>query len=162
MPPYVPAAAVEENWDDEPADDEAEVRRVARQLAARNMVSVAFFDKHCKCTKLISRVGFFDNGSPTSFVRRSTVPFEVTDKTIMTNYRGMGNKNLSTHGFVKCKIVFEGREYLHKFLILPDAEAVVPFLIGRDLMRKMHIHLCQLKQTYNVTDLLKFKNEKRK
>lgn len=65
----VPAAAVNENWDDDP-DMEAEVRRLARQLKHRNIVSIAFI-KQNKCTELIPYYALFDNGSPSSFLRRS-------------------------------------------------------------------------------------------
>lgn len=34
---------------------------------------------------------------------------------------------------VKCKIIFMNREVIHDFSVLPDEEAIVPLLIGRDL-----------------------------
>lgn len=89
------------------------------------------------------------------------MPFEVKSELVPTNLRGMGNKNLSTYGYVKCKIVYENRTYFHYFLVLPDEEAIIPFLIGRDLLRKMNIHLCQLKDnSYSVNDLLNLNTNK--
>lgn len=38
---------------------------------------------------------------------------------------------------------------------MPDEEAVVPILIGRDLLSKMHIHLCQLEIKYSKNDLMR-------
>lgn len=100
----VPVAAVDYTQEDWNEDSEEEIRRLARQLASKNLVSIAFF-KQNKCTELISRYALFDNGSPTSFIRRSMVPFAINGELITTNLRGMGNKNLSTYGFVECRIV---------------------------------------------------------
>lgn len=129
-------------------------------MASKNIVSVAFF-KRSKCSDLISIRALFDSGSPTSIIKRSLVPFEVKGEPVPTNLRGMGNRNLSTYGYVKCKIVYENRTYFHYFLVLPDEEAIIPFLIGRDLLRKMNIHLCQLKDnSYSINDLLNLNTNK--
>lgn len=152
------AVAAVEGYLGDPAAEEEEIRRLASRLKYRNIVSVAFI-KHNKCSELIPCDALFDNGSPTSIVRRSLVPFVMTDDLIVTNFRGMGNRFLSTYGLVRCKIIFRGNEFIHNFLILPDNEAVVPFLIGRDLLRKMNIFLCQIvSHKYTKNDLLKLKN----
>lgn len=89
------------------------------------------------------------------------VPFAIDGELITTNLRGMGNKNLSTYGFVYCKIVFKNCVYLHKFFVLPDDEAVVPLLIGRDLLHKMNIKLCQLiDYRYSIDDIKKLNDNK--
>lgn len=75
---------IDEDWDEDPM--EAEVRRLARQLEAKHLASVAFF-RHLKCTDLFSYTALFDNGSPTSFIKRSWVPFKVTGDLIKTKYR---------------------------------------------------------------------------
>lgn len=82
------------------------------------------------------------------------VPFEVTGDPIMTRFKGVGNKNLSTYRFVNCKIAFNGSIFIHDFLVLPDNEAFVPFLFGRDLLKKMRIHLCQLEIKYSINELM--------
>lgn len=89
---YAPLASMvnEEDWDQN--DEEAEVKRLAKQLAAMQLVSVAFIDvKQNKCTEVMYRNALFDSGSPVSFVRKSWVPF-MEKKTSLTTYRSMGNK----------------------------------------------------------------------
>lgn len=152
------AAAVQpaEDWDD---DAEAEVRRLATQLKHHNLVSVAFI-KQNKCTELTPLVGLFDSGSPVSCVKKSLVPFPVKSDKTMTRFRGMGNKRLSMYGYIKCQFVFGEHNLTHFFIVLPDDQAAVPLLIGRDLLRKMNIHLCQIKpMKYNRNELLDVRNE---
>lgn len=84
--------------------------------------------------------------------------FEVEDELALKKYRGMGNKYLSTYGFVTCIVELRKRDYKHDFLVLPDNEAVLPFLIGRDLMTKMDIHLCQMVKRYSKNELLNLRD----
>lgn len=137
---------------------EEEVRRLAAQLKHQNWVSVAFYEQN-KCTELISRSALFDSGSPVGTIQKSYVPF-VNDDRILTKFKGMGNKQLSMCGFVKCKFVFREHELMHDFLILPDEEAAVPLLVGRDLLRRMNIHLCQISSNkYSCQKILDINKE---
>ncbi|XP_031639444.1 uncharacterized protein LOC116351482, partial [Contarinia nasturtii] len=125
-----PETNYQDNWDI--AEDENEVRRLATQLSSMQMVSVAFMNKQNKCTELISKNALFDSGSPVSFVRRSMVPFAM-NKLKCTPYRGMGNKKLNN-------------------------EAVVPLLVGRDLLTKLEVYLCQMKSyKYTACELIKIR-----
>ncbi|RYE22183.1 MAG: hypothetical protein EOP45_08580, partial [Sphingobacteriaceae bacterium] len=140
------------------AAEEEEVRRLAAQLNHQNLVSVAFYEQN-KCTELISRFALFDSGSPISTIRKSYVPF-VNDSRTLTKFKGMGNKQISMCGFVKCKFVFREHELTHDFLILPDEEAAVPLLVGRDLLKKMNIHLCQISNNkYSCQKILDLNKE---
>lgn len=124
-------------------------------LSHLNLVSVAFYEQD-KCTELISRIALFDSGSPVSTVKRSYVPFLVNSDRKLSGFRGMGNKTLSMYGFVKCQFVFREHIVTHNFLVLPDEEAAVDLLVGRDLLKKMNIKLCQIKEIkYSFQDLLK-------
>ncbi|XP_055309423.1 uncharacterized protein LOC129573155, partial [Sitodiplosis mosellana] len=115
--------------------EEHEVKRLAEQLSHTNLVSVAFYEQD-KCTELISRIALFDSGSPVSTVKRSYVPFLVNKNHRPSGYRGMGNKTL-------------------------NEEAAVDLLVGRDLLKKMNIHLCQVKEIkYSIEDLLKLNRNK--
>lgn len=134
-------------------EEEEEVRRLAAKLAYKQNVSVAFY-KQNECTELILRSALFDSGSPVSCVTKSWVPFIVNSDRILIPFRGMGNGQLSMYGLVKCKFVFREHNLTHYFLILPDELAAVPLLVGRDLLRKMNIHLCQLKTEYSTDKLL--------
>lgn len=139
--------------------EDAEVQRLAKKLAHHNLVSIAFV-KQNKCTDLISRFALFDSGSPVSTIQKSLVPFVANDDQILTKFRGMGNKQLSMCGFVKCKFVFRDHVLMHYFLILPDEEAAVPLLVGRDLLKKMNIHLCQIEKTkYSINEILNLNKE---
>lgn len=144
----------DENWD-EPvghdqlaADQTAEVRRLASQLQFKNLVSVAFQIRN-KCIE-VKESALFDSGSPACFVKRSLVPFIIDDKLLASNYRGLGNCKVNTHGLIKCHITFRGEKYTHFFFVLPDEDAIVPLLIGRDLMNVMNICLCQIQNNKNI------------
>lgn len=39
-------------------------------------------------------------------------------------------------------------------MILPDEESVIPLLIGRDILKKLNIFLCNIKFKYNQIKLL--------
>lgn len=152
-----------ESWDTD--EDEAEVRSLAKQLAssiidAKQNVSVAFFDiEQNKCTEVMKRIALFDSGSPASFVRKSWVPF-MQNKTSLTSYRGLGNKKLSTYGTVKCKFEYRKRKLTHDFIVLSDEEAVVPLIVGRDLMTRLNVHLCDVgKNQYSTGELIEIGNK---
>lgn len=129
--------------DDNNLDDDPEVQRLAALLCETHMVSVAFI-KPNKCIVSLKCSALFDTGSPVSFIRRSLVPVEVNGAKRVTSFKGMGNKRISTYGNVTCAIGFREHALRHEFIILPDEESPVPMLVGRDLLRKMRIHLCQL------------------
>lgn len=97
----------------------------------------------------------FDTGSPISCIKKSILPFPISTEKKLTSYRGIGNKNLNVYGRIKCEIHFGNRKCLHSFFILPDEEAVVPILVGRDLLSKFNIQLCQIKYSYTRDELLK-------
>ena len=69
----------------------------------------------------------------------------------------MGNHKLSMFGSIVCEFYFGKRKVIHKIFILPDEESVVPLLIGRDLLMKLNIYLCQRRTilSYNRNELLK-------
>lgn len=96
-------------------------------------------------SELISCFALFDFGSPVSFIQRSFVPFKLEERLTMTSYRGLENKFLSTYGYMK-----------YTFVFLPDAEAVGPLVVGRDLLNKTRIGLCRMKPKikYNVKELI--------
>lgn len=125
-------------------DDFAEARRLALRIKYKDLVSVAFCVRN-KCIKVNQCLSLFDSGSPTCFVKQSMVPFIITSETFESKFSGLGKNKLSTFGTILCKIDFNGETYDHFFYILPDSEAIVPLLIGRDLMRKMGIDLYQIK-----------------
>lgn len=152
-----------EDWNDEVDDDDTgttEVKTLAKQLAESHMVSVGFINRN-KCMDFIKCIGLFDTGSPVSFVRRSMVPFEVNRVSTVSTYRSVGGKRLCTYGTVKCKFVYARHRLIHYFIILPDEQMLLPMLVGRDLLRKMRIHLCQLmERKYNKTELLSLNKNK--
>lgn len=125
---------------------------LAEQLAASQMVSVAF-KAGSKCTVNKNYVSLFDSGSSRSFIRRSLVPFGC-EVQVPSVYRGMGNVKLNSHGEITCVITFRNRVITHRFIILPDAEALVPLLIGRDLLPKLNVHLCRTKRQYSRDRLI--------
>lgn len=129
------------DWDE---DQTAEVRRLANAIQYNNKVSVAFKSRN-KCTR-IKQSALFDSGSPACFVKRSLVPFNGSTNLTEIGCKGMGGKRLSTYGSIECEVEFKGKHYKHFFFILPDEEAVVPILIGRDLMHAMNICLCQIEE----------------
>ena len=51
-------------------------------------------------------------------------------------------------------IKFRNREILHDFFVLPDEEAVIPLLIGRDLLGKFNVHLCHIERKYIIGELM--------
>ncbi|XP_036347460.1 uncharacterized protein LOC118756826 [Rhagoletis pomonella] len=112
-------------------DEEPERCQLAERLAPNNLVSIAFHQRE-KCTDLISFLALFDTGSPISFIRRSCVPatVEVNVDWKLSCYRGM------------------------------DSEAVVPLLVGRDLLGRMGVGLCQIETIrYKKYDLLKMNDQ---
>lgn len=128
---------------------------MALKVEYKDMVSVAFHVRN-KCIKLKQCLSLFDSGSPTCFVKQSLVPFIITSKTFASRYNGIGNNKLSTYGTIFCDIEYRGKIYGQYFYILPDTEAIVPLLIGRDLMEKMNIHLCQIEniKSYAKNEML--------
>ena len=66
-------------------------------------------------------------------------------KRTVTPYRGIGKDRISSYGQVECTILYNDRIIEHVLFVLPDDEAVVPVLIGRDVWVKFKIRLCQKK-----------------
>lgn len=117
---------------------------ISAPLDAFQLVSVAFLNQN-KCTELIDCVSLFDTGSRNSFIQRSLVPFDNYRIKTLSSFTGVGNKRISTYGFVKCHLIFKNCKFTHNIIVLPDDESVVPLLIGRDLLDKMNIRLCRVK-----------------
>lgn len=57
----------------------------------------------------------------------------------------------------QCARRFRDRIVFHDLLVIPDEEAIVPLLIGRDLMPKLNVHLCRTKRSYTRGQLVDFK-----
>lgn len=130
------------------------------KLESYRMVSVAFFDGD-KCTVSKNCVSLFDSGSGHSFVRKSLVPFASEEKKL-TPFRGMGNSRLSSYGKILCKVTFRNKSVTHVFTVIPDDESLVPLLVGRDLLLKLEIHLCQIKKLLYKRELLLTMNNQNK
>lgn len=71
-----------------------------------------------------------------------------------TKYKGVGNRQLWSYGEVDCLITFKKRCLLHRFIIIPDDYISSPILIGRDLLRKFRIQLCQTVLKYTIKQLM--------
>lgn len=144
---------------DPSAEQVVEFNANIEKLESYQMVSVVFVERD-KCTVSENCVSLFDSGSGRSFVRKSLVPY-MSDKKRLTPYRGMGNTRLSTYGQILCKVIFRNQSVTHVFTVIPDDEALVPLLVGRDVLPKLGIHLCQIKKKYKRGVLLNI-NEQNK
>lgn len=144
--------------DEQPTEDEQ--LALVEQLAARQLVSVAFMVRN-ECTVNTNIASMFDSGSSISVIRRSLVPFGCGAKK-PSFYRGMGHFKLHTYGTVDCALRFRDRTVFHKLVIIPDGEALVPLLIGRDLMPKLNVHLCRTRRSYTRGQLLDFRMDENK
>lgn len=125
----------------------------AEPIDAFQTVSVAFIIRD-KCTELKTSISLFDSGSPVSCIQKSLIPFAINSEKTVSPYRGVGINRLSAHGLVKCKVIYAGRVVIHNFLVLPDEEAVVPLLFGRDILPKLKIQLCRIRKKYTKATLL--------
>lgn len=123
------------------------------QLDALQLVSVAF-ESRDKCIE-VKRVSLFDSGSPISFIRKSEVPIKIDENQKMTNYFGMGSGNIKPCGQIKGTITFHGVSATHELIVVPDKQSVSPLVIGRDLLDKLRIGLCQFKIRYSSCELLR-------
>lgn len=123
-------AAIQEPTADEQMC-EAETDQLVEQLAAQQMVGVAFIVNN-KCTVYRVMDSLFDSGSSHSFISRASVPVKC-ESLLPSVYKGMGGAKLNSFGKVKCAIKFRNHVFIHDFVILPDTETFVPIIIGRDL-----------------------------
>lgn len=129
---------------------------LAEALDAMQLVCVAFINNRSKCNQVIKCLSLFDSGSINSFVRVSEVPWlgNLDVKPKLTTFRGVGNGKVTSYGTVKCKVTFGNITSIHDVIVIPDDEAVVPLLIGREFLNKLGIGLYQVKKSYLPTQLL--------
>lgn len=143
------AASSDGSWDE--CSAEANRLATALQIKYRDMVSVAFRVRN-KCIKVSNCDSLFDSGSPTCFVKQSLVPFIIESEPFKSKYSGMGSNKLNIYGTIECYLEYKDELFKHFFYIIPDSEAIVPLLIGRDLMGKMRIQLCQLNEKISYSN----------
>lgn len=128
-------------------------------LAGINLVSASFRDHLNRYTGYKNFVSLFDTGSPTSFVRRSALPFSISDETTTMGLRGVGGGALKTHGTVICDVRFNGRVKPMRLIILPDDATSMPMILGRDFLKLFGIKLLQPKLRYSRTHLIEINKE---
>lgn len=128
-------------------------------LAGVNLVSATFRDHLNQYTGYSDFVSLFDTGSPSSFVRRSALPFEISDETTTMGLRGVGGGALKTHGTVICNLRFNKRVRPMRLTILPDDATAMPMILGRDFLKVFGIKLLQPKMRYSRTNLIKMNGE---
>lgn len=107
---------------------------VAEGLAGINLVSASFRDHLNQYTGYTTFVSLFDTGSPSSFVRRSALPFSISDETATMGLRGVGGGALKTHGTVVCNVKFNRRVKPMRLITLPDDATAMPAILGRDFL----------------------------
>lgn len=132
---------------------------LAEGLAGINLVSAAFRNHLNQYTGFTNFVSLFDTGSPNSFVRRSALPFDISDETTTTGLRGVGGNALRTHGTIICNVRFNRRIHPMKLIILPDDSTLMPMILGRDFLKLFGIKLVQPKLMYNRSKLLMLNKE---
>lgn len=116
------------------ADDEDE------ELTSMNMVSVAFGK-----IEEFPVWSLFDTGSPCSFIRKSTIPFNFLCRHKKTRLRGLGGHRLDVLGELTCRLKFAGREANVTLSILPDDAISLPCVLGRDFLQLFTIKLMKPK-----------------
>lgn len=129
-------AAIQPGGGNKPIDyDDAD--NVAEGLASVNMVSAAFRDHLKWYTGFTNFVSHFDTGSPHSFVKRSALPYSISDETTPTNLRGLGGiRALKTHGTIICNVRFNRQLHPMKLIILPDDATEMPNYLHSIMKRK--------------------------
>lgn len=138
--------------------DDAEA--VAEGLVSINLVSASFRDHLNQYTGFTNFVSLFDTGSPNSFVRRSALPFTISDEKTTTNLRGVCGSALRTLGTIICNVKFGRRMHPMKLIILPDDATSMPMILGRDFLQLFGIRLTQPKMSYDRTKLIALNKEK--
>lgn len=124
-------------------ESQSVVENLADTLAATELVSVAFLLGANKHTRFLNLTAIFDTGSPTSFVRRSSLPDSVrcSDELYDSHLRGLGSLKLYTYGKLQCVLNIRNRVRNICLLILPDEVLPTPLLLGRDCLNYFGIHL---------------------
>lgn len=128
-------------------------------LAGINVVSASFRDHLNRYTGYKNFVSLFDTGSPASFVRRSALPFNISDEMTTMGLRGVGGGALKTHETVICDVKFNRRVQPMRLTILPDDATSMPMILGRDFLRLFGIKLLQPKLRYSRTHLIRINKE---
>lgn len=147
-------AAIHPDGHDDYNSDQDDPDAATEGLASLNLVSVAFRDHLNQYTGFTNYVSLFDTGSPNSFVRRSALPYTISDDTTTMALRGVGGNALKTHGTIVCNMRFNRRTHPMKLIILPDDATRMPMILGRDFLQLFGIKLMQPKLEYNRTKLL--------
>lgn len=121
---------------------ESNNEHLADVLATTELVSVAFSFGISKCIQFTEITAIFDTGSPTSFIRRSSLPDSVQCADLYySNLRGLGSLKLYIHGIVQCVLKIHNRLRKISLMILPDNVLPTPLLLGRDCLKDFGIHL---------------------
>ena len=98
---------------------------------------------------MIDLFSLLDTGSPITCIRESNVPQKIEKLKKPTAFRGLGGKTINMIGPVEAEVKLGNKKILHCFFVLPDNETKVPLLIGRDILLKLNIFLCQKSYKYN-------------
>lgn len=117
-------------------------------LSAMNLVSVAFSNSLVQGTEFTDVFSLFDTGSPTSFVRESMLPYEVTDTLRTSKFVGFGGQQLKTYGRINCCLKFGNQTELLPLYIVPDKFMLPQMILGRDFLEKFRIYLTRCKLLY--------------
>lgn len=117
-------------------------------LSAMNLVSVAFSNSLVQCTEFIDVFSLFDTGSPTSFIRASMLPYEVTDTLRTSNFVGFGGQQLKTYGRINCRLKFRNQIESLPLYVVPDEFMLPQMILGRDFLEKFRIYLTRCKLLY--------------
>ena len=97
----------------------------------------------------------FDTGSPTSFIRRSSLPNSIQCGDLYYSHlQGLGSVKLYIHGKAQCCIKIRGHLQIITVLILPADVLPTPLLLGRDCLKKFNIKLKFCGDVSNTSTLL--------
>ena len=95
-----------------------------------------------KHTDVMNFYSLFDSANSISCMEESLVPFRSEYARRITSFIYVGNGRIFERGCVKCEVAFRRRKVCYEFMIAPDGEEALPFLIGRHVLCKFNLYLC--------------------
>lgn len=90
----------------------------------------------------------FDSGSPKSFISEELIP-NITCNPHFSGFRGLANQSITSLGHAEGRVTFRNTSVYHSFIILPKSQTAWSMIAGRDLLKKMNIHLHYVSYRYS-------------